>query len=142
MKLFPTLLFLLFSTLSSTLVIAQSPTGTWVTVSEEGKEESHISLYMENGKMYGRIIKILNPDRVNAKCDQCEGEKKGKPILNMVVIEGLEKDGSKWEGDIVDPKNGKEYSCYIEMEGNDRLKVRGYLGVSLLGRTQYWKRLK
>lgn len=121
---------------------AQSPTGTWVTVNDDDQPESHISIYTENGKLYGKIIKILNPARVNAKCDKCEGERKGKPVLNMVVMEGLVKNGNKWEGDIVDPKNGKVYSCFIELENQDRLKVRGFVGFSLLGRTEYWRRLK
>lgn len=126
----------------TTQLTSQSLTGTWVTVNEEDQPESHISLYIENGKLYGKIIKILNPDRVNARCDKCEGDRKGKSILNMVVIEGMVKNGNKWEGDIVDPKNGKVYSCYIELENQDRLKVRGFIGFSLLGRTQYWRRLK
>lgn len=137
------LILMLFAILwLTTQLTSQSLTGTWVTVNEEDQPESHISLYIENGKLYGKIIKILNPDRVNARCDKCEGDRKGKSILNMVVIEGMVKNGNKWEGDIVDPKNGKVYSCYIELENQDRLKVRGFIGFSLLGRTQYWRRLK
>lgn len=57
----------------------------------------------------------------------------------MVIINGLTKDGDEWnDAKILDPKIGKEYKCYITLDGNNKLKVRGYIGFSLLGRTQYW----
>lgn len=61
----------------------------------------------------------------------------------MEILWDLIKIGKVWDdGTIMDPKNGKEYSCKIELEGQDKLKVRGYLGFSLLGRTQTWFRVK
>jgi uncharacterized protein (DUF2147 family) len=63
--------------------------------------------------------------------------------MGLIFIKGLTKDGEEYSGGkILDPKNGKLYKCYITLEGNDKLKVRGYIGISLLGRTQYWKRVK
>lgn len=65
------------------------------------------------------------------------------PILDIVIINGLEKDGDTWEdGTIFDPETGKVYKCYITLENKNRLKVRGYIGFSLLGRTQYWNRIQ
>jgi uncharacterized protein (DUF2147 family) len=65
-----------------------------------------------------------------------------KPIVGLEILQGLEKESdSEWEGgEILDPKNGNVYSCYIELQSADKLKVRGYLGIALLGRTQYWYR--
>jgi uncharacterized protein (DUF2147 family) len=74
-------------------------------------------------------------------CDRCKGSKKNQPIQGLVIIEGLEKDGDEFNGGtILDPENGKTYKCYLELVDKSKLKVRGYLGVSLLGRTQYWTR--
>ena len=61
----------------------------------------------------------------------------------MNIIKGLKKDGEEYNsGKVLDPKNGKLYKCYITLEGNDKLKVRGFIGISLFGRTQYWYRMK
>ena len=61
----------------------------------------------------------------------------------MEIIDGLTKDDDEWDsGKILDPKTGKVYKCILELEEVDKLKVRGYIGFSLIGRTQYWYRLK
>ena len=67
--------------------------------------------------------------------------KKDKPILGMDILSGLTKDDDEWNGGtILDPKNGKEYKCYIKLLDNNTLKLRGYIGFSLIGRTALWKR--
>ena len=72
-----------------------------------------------------------------------KGSKKGQKIKGLVIIEDIKKDGDEYnDGTILDPENGKEYKCYLELEEPNKLKVRGYLGFSLLGRTQYWIRKK
>ena len=59
----------------------------------------------------------------------------------MDILTGLKKDGDEWSGGkILDPKNGKTYKCYIKLEDNNTLKLRGYIGISLFGRTAIWKR--
>ncbi len=59
----------------------------------------------------------------------------------MIIIEGLKKDGDEYNGGaITDPESGNVYKCYLELVENNKLKVRGYIGFSLLGRTQYWLR--
>ncbi len=123
---------------------AQSVLGKWKTIDDvTGKAKSIVEIYEQDGKVYGKVVKILTPGRENAVCDQCEGDKKDKPILGMVILTGLEQDGDEWEdGEILDPNNGKTYSCYITLEEPDKLKVRGYIGFSLIGRTQYWYRVK
>lgn len=122
----------------------QSPVGTWKTIDDvEKRAKSILEVYEVNGKLHGKIVKVFpepgeDPDPV---CDMCPGDKKGKKMVGMEIMWDLEKDGSAWEdGKIMDPENGKVYDCYIELESDDKLKVRGYIGFSLLGRTQYWYR--
>ena len=72
----------------------------------------------------------------------CDGDRKGKPVNGMTILWGLKKDGDSWaNGKILDPHNGKVYSAKMKLvEGGRKLEVRGFLGVSLLGRTQVWER--
>lgn len=124
---------------------SQSPIGTWKTVDDKsGKEKSHVRIYeTKSGKLQGEVAKILTAGRENAKCTDCSGDKKDKPIKGMVILWGLEKDGSEWSGGrILDPNSGKEYKCMMKLKDEDTLEVRGYLGVSLLGRTQTWTRVE
>ena len=83
----------------------------------------------------------MNEDRKNATCTECKGDRKNEPILGMNILTGLKKDDDEWSGGkILDPKNGKEYKCYIKLLDKNTLKIRGYIGVSLFGRTAIWKR--
>jgi uncharacterized protein (DUF2147 family) len=130
------LLFPLFS-------FSQEILGKWKTIDDEtGKAKSIVEIFKAtNGKIYGRVYKILTVGEENKKCTECKGDLKGKPITGMIILSGLSKDGDEWSGGtIMDPNKGKTYDCYITMESNDKLKVRGYMGVALLGRTQYWYR--
>jgi len=133
---------LLILTLACGSLIGQSVFGKWKTIDDNtGEAKSVVEIFEEDGKVYGKIIQIVNPDRQDAVCDNCSGEDEGQPILGMTIIRGLEKDGNEYNsGKILDPESGKLYKCYIELEDNDSLKVRGYIGFSLLGRTQYWER--
>ncbi|KXK37214.1 MAG: DUF2147 domain-containing protein [Saprospiraceae bacterium] len=121
----------------------QSPLGIWKTVDDEsGKEKSYVEIFEKNGKLYGKVVKLLEGATTDV-CTACKGTKKGKKLVGMEILWDLSKSGKVWDdGTIMDPKNGKEYSCKIELEGQDKLKVRGYLGFSLLGRTQTWFRVK
>ena len=131
-------IFIIFSCYS----FSQSVKGTWKTIDDKtGKARSFVEIYESNGKLYGKVIKITDPNKQDVKCTKCKGDKKNKPLIGLNVIEGLEKDGDVWEdGKITDPDTGKEYSCKIELDGKDKLKVRGFIGFSLLGRTQVWQR--
>lgn len=122
---------------------SQSVIGKWKTVDDEtGKEKGIVEIYEKDGKIYGRIIEILEVEHRYKKCTLCQGFDKDKPIMGLIFIKGLTKDGAEYNGGkILDPKNGKLYKCYINLIGNDKLKVRGYIGISLFGRTQYWKRI-
>lgn len=123
---------------------AQDVFGKWKTIDDEtGEAKSIVEIYQQNGKVYGKVIEILNPSKKNATCVDCPGDAKGKPILNLVILKDLKKDGKEYSGGtILDPSNGKVYKCLIALENSDKLKVRGYVGFSLLGRSQYWHRVK
>lgn len=120
----------------------QSPIGKWKTIDDvTGKPKSVVELYNYNGEVHGRIVELIRePDEdQDPVCDKCTGDKYNKKIKGMTIVWGLKQNGSSWEnGSILDPKNGKVYRCYITPEGNDKLKVRGYVGFSMIGRTQYW----
>lgn len=123
---------------------AQEVTGKWKTIDDNtGEARSIIEIYEEEGKVYGKIADLIDPKKENPICDKCSGEDKDEPIRGLVIIKGLEKDGDEYNsGKILDPESGKLYKCYITLEDEDVLKVRGYIGISLLGRTQYWQRVK
>ena len=134
-----------FIFLFGVIAYAQSAVGTWKTIDDKtGKEKSYVQIYeTKSGKLQGKVVKILTPGREDAKCTDCSGDNKDKPINGMVIMWGLEKDGSNWSGGhILDPNNGKQYKCKISLKDANTLDVRGYLGVSLLGRTQTWYRVE
>jgi uncharacterized protein (DUF2147 family) len=118
--------------------------GRWKTIDDEtSKAKSIVEIYEKSGKIYGKVVDILEEEHKKKICDQCSGADKNKPVQGMVIIKGLSKDGTEYnDGEILDPKNGKLYKCLISLEEKDKLKVRGYIGFSLLGRTQYWYRVK
>jgi uncharacterized protein (DUF2147 family) len=133
-----TVLFVLCSLFFQT----DSIEGTWITQDDEtGKQKSEVLIYIESGKLYGKITKLLLPEDEGKICVNCKGENKDKPIEGLVIINDLQLEDDIWEdGTILDPKSGKIYDCYIGFEDDNTLKVRGFLGFSLLGRTQVWKR--
>lgn len=127
-----------------TSVQSQTVIGKWKTIDDEtGKPKSIVEVYEKSGKIYGKIVEILDPQKKDKLCTECSGEDKNKPVLGMIIVKSLIKDGDEFNGgSITDPVSGKKYKCFISLEGKDKLKVRGYIGFSLIGRTQYWHRLK
>lgn len=134
------ILFLLFFSITMN---SQSIVGKWKTIDDEtGKAKSIVELFLKSGKMYAKVVEVLDIANKNSLCQKCSGEDKNKPILGLTIIKGLSKEGAEYtSGEILDPKNGKLYKCAISLESKDKLKVRGYIGFSLLGRTQYWHRV-
>jgi uncharacterized protein (DUF2147 family) len=137
------LIILLFCFFATTLIHSQSVIGKWKTIDDEtGDAKSIVEVYSKSGKIYAKVIEILDLEHKNSVCIKCSGEDKNKSILGLTVIKGLTKDGSEYNsGEILDPKNGKLYKCALSLESKDKLKIRGYIGFSLLGRTQYWYRV-
>lgn len=124
---------------------AQDVTGVWKTIDDDGETvKSHLEIFEKDGKYFGKVIKLFRePDEEqNPKCLDCKGAKKDQPILGMEIVWDLVKKDQYWQdGKIMDPENGKDYKCFMELIEPDKLKVRGYMGFSLLGRTQYWYRI-
>lgn len=123
---------------------AQTIFGKWNSIdAETGKPEAIIEVFKENNKAYAKIIDILNPEDKDTVCVNCKGKNKNKPILGLTILDGLIEDGDEWSGGIIiDPKNGNNYKCYLKLIDASNLKIRGYIGISLFGRTEYWKRIK
>lgn len=136
------ILFALLFTTVSLSMSAQTIFGKWENRDEEtNKVDSVIEVYEKDGKAYAKIVEITDKNRQEAVCDKCSGNRKNNPILGMNILTGLSKDGDEWSGGkILDPKNGKEYKCYIKLDGKNKLKIRGYVGFSAFGRTAYWHR--
>ncbi len=123
-----------------------TPEGLWKTIDDEtGKPKSHIRVAIKDGTLTGTIEKLLPPTDPNVVCGACTGALKDKPIVGMTILTGMKKgdDGYK-DGQIIDPKNGKSYKAllWLDPEDSNKLNVRGYVGVSLFGRSQTWIRAK
>ena len=115
--------------------------GFWLNQEATGK----IELYKENGKYFGKLVWLREPnDKISGKPrtdkENPDDKLKSAPLIGMVNMKNFSFDGTdEWAGGtIYDPKNGKTYKCYIQFENPSKLKVRGYVGVSLLGRNTYW----
>ncbi|WP_237586907.1 DUF2147 domain-containing protein [Pontibacter russatus] len=137
--------FLTFIILSLLATVAwsqsMSPVGTWVN--EEGKAEFEI--YACGDKLCGKIVSLKEPLKDGKpKVDENNPNRKlqGRPLQGLVFLKGFEYNGDNtWdEGTIYDPESGKTYSCYMKMLGNDKMEVKGYIGISLIGRSQNWSR--
>jgi uncharacterized protein (DUF2147 family) len=120
-----------------------SPVGYWTTIDDDGKTPSStIQIYARGKKLYGRIERLIKPREKDPRCTACEGSRKNQRIIGMEILRDFEQDDDEWSGGyILDPREGKEYKCYLELlDQGKRLKVRGYVGIALLGRTQYWQK--
>lgn len=134
-------LYILCITILSFTTQGQSIIGEWETIDDDTKEKKAvIQIYKSNDLYFAKIIKSYVSDK-NAVCKNCKGARKGKPIVGLVIVENIKKDRDEFNnGTIMDPENGETYKCYLKLVNNNKLKVRGYLGFSLFGRTQYWIR--
>lgn len=135
------LLLTVVLSLCSVLSFAQIE-GKWKTIDDETKQaKSIVEIYKKaDGSYYGKVSQLLIKP-ADPNCTVCKDDRKGKPILGLEIIRGLKKDGDEFSGGtITDPKTGKTYKCAITRNG-DQLNVRGYVGVSLFGRTQTWQKV-
>ncbi|WP_027078018.1 DUF2147 domain-containing protein [Maribacter antarcticus] len=132
-------LFLLAIILLSITAKAQTIIGQWETFDDKTKEKKAvIEIYKTNNLYFAKIIENFIGEN-NALCENCKGQKKDKPIIGLVIIENIKKSDNEYSGGaILDPESGETYSCYLELIDNNKLKVRGFIGFSLFGRTQYW----
>ena len=137
-------------TIAAGLAFAQSasPAGLWKTVDDDThKEKSLVRIVDSGGVFSARVEKIIDPDAPkDAVCKDCTDERKDQPILGMTIMRDVRASGDKavfTGGDILDPKNGKIYKVKLTLiDGGAKLDVRGFIGVSLFGRTQTWTRVE
>ncbi|MBB5415935.1 DUF2147 domain-containing protein [Paraburkholderia atlantica] len=123
----------------------ETPIGTWQTIDDHtGQPKALVQITQDsNGELNGKVIKGLAAnDQPDRRCSACTDARKDQPILGMTIISSMKKDGDAWDhGQILDPENGKVYKCKMHLEdGGNKLVVRGYIGVALLGRSQTWIR--
>lgn len=141
---------LVFAVLCAAFVseaIADSPVGVWRTIDDKTETERSIVRIVEvDGELQGTVEQIFTrPDEdPEHLCDECKGERKDQPIIGMTILWGLKQDNGVWSGgQILDPKNGKIYRCKMTLaDDGQTLDVRGYIGISLIGRTQTWHRVE
>jgi uncharacterized protein (DUF2147 family) len=110
--------------------------GTWYN----DKKTAKIQFYDQNGKIFGKIVWLKEPnENGKPKLDKNnpDDKLKSKPIMGLVFLKNFEKDGDKaWEdGSIYDPESGKTYSCKMTLKNATTMDVRGYIGISLIGRS-------
>jgi len=130
--------------MNSGVLFAENPdfiVGEWYTA----EQTSVVEIYRCSELYCGRIIWLKNPKTAEGKektdLNNPDESKRSKKLMGLEILSGFRYAGeNSWEkGKIYDPKNGKTYSCKMKLEGND-LKVRGYIGFSLIGRTTVWTR--
>ncbi|MEP6794206.1 MAG: DUF2147 domain-containing protein [Saprospiraceae bacterium] len=129
--------------LVSTYGLKAQVTGMWKTIDDrDGSEKSVIEIYEQDGKLHGKVIKLLTGSTYTT-CENCHGDLKDKALVGMTIIHDLTKTATGGiDGTVMDPNNGKTYSCLIELENPDKLRLRGYIGFPAFGRTQYWYRVQ
>jgi len=122
-----------------------SPAGLWRTIDDStGETKGLVRIREVGGHLEGKIEKIFPKpgDDPAPRCDKCYGTRKNQPVLGMTILSGLAKQGDDYEGgEILDPENGKVYRAKLKLiDGGRKLDVRGFIGVSLFGRSQIWLR--
>lgn len=132
-------LFVLAIFLSGNLFAQANPDailGIWFNEEKDAK----IKVYKENGKFYGKIVWHKTGDDISPYDENNpDPELQKRKKLGLIILNDFEADDGKWEdGTIYDPKSGKTYSCVIKLQKDGSLNVRGYIGISLIGRTTVW----
>jgi uncharacterized protein (DUF2147 family) len=122
-----------------------TPVGLWKTIDDETKQEkSYVRIVDAGGVLAGKVERVLDPARQDAKCDQCSDARKGQPILGMTILEGVKKNADEpyWDGgSILDPNKGKAYKVRLTpQDGGRQLEVRGFIGPFY--RNQTWLRVE
>jgi uncharacterized protein (DUF2147 family) len=117
-----------------------SPVGLWKN------EDATFEIFEDQGKLSGKIVSMREPQTADGKektdIHNPDASKRGRPIIGLEFMSGFtKKTNSRWEdGKIYDPKTGNTYSSLLELDGAGAIKVRGYIGISLIGRTAVWTR--
>jgi uncharacterized protein (DUF2147 family) len=117
----------------------------WQTVSDRtGQPDGLVRIVEANGEYIGTVIAVFSPPAPDAHplCESCQGELKDKPIVGMIILQGVRRSGDGYSaGRILDPDEGRVYKCRVALlDGGRKLEIRGYVGLPLFGRSQTWTR--
>ena len=136
-------ILLLLITAFSITADGQTIIGQWETFDDETNEKKGvIEIYIKDNVYFAKVVEAFIGPK-DATCRYCKGAKKDKPIIGLVIIENIRENGNEFDGgSILDPESGVVYKCYLKLIDNNKLKVRGFVGFSIFGRTQYWLRKK
>lgn len=142
-KLVPLLLLLCTSSLAFAGFNPDDIIGVW----KDGQGKGEIQIYKHNGKYYGKIVWLKNPkdESGRPKVDRKNPNPnlRTKPIIGLVMLKDFKYDDDEWSGGhIYNPSDGKEYKAYMKLKDRNTLNVRGYVGISLLGKTDTWIRIR
>ncbi len=111
--------------------------GKWQNPSGEGR----IEIYKIGEKFYGKLYWIKDSAKKDAK--NPDPKLRTRNIQGLEILSGFVKESKTYvDGTIYDPKSGKTYSCKMTLKGDDKLDIRGYIGISMLGRSETWTRIK
>lgn len=122
-----------------------SPVGRWNTIDDKtGKVKSIVAIRKEAGQLYGKIETLFDPPVPHPTCYLCKGAAKDRPLVGLQILWGFKQDGDHWSGgQVLDPESGRIYQASLALEdGGMKLRLRGFIGIPLLGRTEYWLRAK
>ena len=122
-----------------------SPIGVWKTIDDNtGQARGLVRIREVNGQYEGKVEKTFPKpgEETSPKCEKCEGVRRNQPVIGMTILWGLTKQGDEYQGgEILDPENGKVYRSRMKLVDNGKkLDVRGFIGISLFGRSQIWIR--
>ena len=126
---------------------ANGPAGLWKTIDDKtGRDRSVVRIEVDDGILRGWVERSLDPnDKSDARCTKCKDARKDQPILGMMILSGLKTDGDprRWSGgEILDPDNGETYRAKLAVSQDGKtMEVRGFIGISLFGRSQTWVRM-
>jgi uncharacterized protein (DUF2147 family) len=129
---------------AGTALAQATPAGFWNTISDtDGRPTAIVEIREEHGELTGTVRGLLVPaDPDDSICGKCSGDRKGQRIVGMEILRHVHRDGDEWDGgEILDPETGKTYRVKLKLaDEGKKLIVRGYIGLSLFGRSQVWMR--
>ena len=122
-----------------------SPLGLWTTIDDDShKPRAVVEISEHEGLLSGRIVRLFREpgEDPDPRCQDCTGSRHDQRVLGMTILWNMRRHGDTWEGgEILDPDRGSIYRCKLHPAGDgSKLEVRGFIGISLLGRTQTWMR--
>ncbi|ACZ01498.1 DUF2147 domain-containing protein [Streptobacillus moniliformis] len=145
MKKIITFLFLLVATLSFS--DSKEAFGVWITEPSSSGNRVIVEIYEKDNKFHGRILQLTDrfdsDGNLKKDVNNPDKSKQSRTLEGIDFVSGFtynESNSTYENGTIYDPSNGKTYDSYMQLQKDGTLKVRGYIGISLIGRTQIWKR--